>query len=226
MLLERGPSAGIQHIRLQEVLRHTGLTTGAAYRIWSDQTDYQRELAVAMVKLRFTAPAQAAEAAVAELLTTGGGMDDVIRTAAQSHVLQATRTDPLTKDSRAFLIALSLRAAADTWPELLEAAQSRHAESVDEFARFYGEIMRVYGYRMRTPYTLVDFTEAMAALGEGFSLRAVEGLVHPEIDIADGDEGPTGRWTLFGIAIRGLIHEFMVREDDDALPGSADPDRA
>lgn len=225
MLLERGPSAGIQHIRLQEVLRHTGLTTGAAYRIWSDQTDYQRELAVAMVSLRFTPPAEAASGAVAEMLHSGASMDDVIRTAALSHVLQARRTDPLTKDARAFLIALSLRAAADTWPELLEAAQARHAESIDEFARFYGEIMRVYGYRMRTPYTLVDFTEAMAALGEGFSLRAVEGLEHPEFDIAPDDEGPTGRWTLFGIAIRGLIAEFMVR-DDDAPPGSADPDGA
>ena len=33
LLLERGVSAGVQHIRLQDVLRHAGLTTGAAYRL-------------------------------------------------------------------------------------------------------------------------------------------------------------------------------------------------
>lgn len=38
----------MQHIRLQEVLRRAGLTTGAAYRLWAKQNDY-RDLAVAMV---------------------------------------------------------------------------------------------------------------------------------------------------------------------------------
>ena len=32
-----------------EVLRRVGLTTGAAYRLWGDQEDYQRDLAVAEV---------------------------------------------------------------------------------------------------------------------------------------------------------------------------------
>lgn len=48
--------AGVQHIRLQDVLRHAGLTTGAAYRLWADQSDYQRDLAVSMVRLRLSEP--------------------------------------------------------------------------------------------------------------------------------------------------------------------------
>jgi hypothetical protein len=62
MLLERGVSAGVQHIRLQDV-RHAGLTTGAAYRLWADQSDYQRDLAVAMVRLRLSEPTDYARSA-------------------------------------------------------------------------------------------------------------------------------------------------------------------
>ncbi|MFT4281488.1 hypothetical protein [Microbacterium sp.] len=221
MLLERGASAGVHHIKLQEVLRRTGLTTGAAYRIWSDQTDYQRDLAVAMVRLRFSPPARAAEGAIQELTDGPVTMDDVIRVAAQSHVPVRSPEDAASPDSRAFLIALCLRAGADTWPELREAAQERHAESIEEFTRFYGDLMDRFGYRMRTPYTIADFAEAMAALGEGFSLRSVEGLAHPQLTIADSDEGPTGVWTLFGIAVRGLVNEFMVRASETSSVSAA-----
>jgi AcrR family transcriptional regulator len=242
MLLERGASAGIHHIKLQEVLRRTGLTTGAAYRIWTDQTDFQRDLAVAMMKLRFSAPARAAEGAIASMDEPPTSLDDVIRVAAESHI-PLTAPERVPADARAFLIALCLRAGADTWPELREAAQARHAESIEEFTRFYGQLMTRFGYRMRTPYSIVDFAEAMAALGEGFSLRGIEGLEHPHIVVGEDDEGPTGSWTLFGIAVRGLVQEFMVRDDtarentvrddavrddtvrDDAPPGSA-PDGA
>ena len=71
MLLERGVSAGVQHIRLQDVLRHAGLTTGAAYRLWADQNDYQRDLAVAMVRLRLSSPADYARTAVDDLIASG-----------------------------------------------------------------------------------------------------------------------------------------------------------
>ena len=79
MLLERGVSAGVQHIRLQDVLRRAGLTTGAAYRLWSDQEDYQRDLAVAMVQLRLSGPADYVRAAVDDLIAAGAPGNDVIR---------------------------------------------------------------------------------------------------------------------------------------------------
>ena len=51
-----------------EVLRRAGLTTGAAYRLWADQNDYQRDLAVAMVRLRLSSPADYARVAVDKLI--------------------------------------------------------------------------------------------------------------------------------------------------------------
>lgn len=213
MLLERGVSAGVQHIRLQDVLRRAGLTTGAAYRLWADQTDYQRDLAVAMVKLRAASPADAVMAAVKELIESGAPGDDVIRAAAASHVRSATGADaagdnPL--DSQAFLIALALRTTAHTWPELTEASRERHHESTAAYAEFYSLLMKSYGLRMREPLTLDDFTEAMAALGEGFAVRALEGIEHPTYTFTAEDEAPDGTWTLLALGVRALVNEFMV----------------
>jgi AcrR family transcriptional regulator len=212
LLLERGASAGVQHVRLQEVLRTVGLTTGAAYRIWADQDDFHRDLAVELVRLRFAPPAASATAAVKEIVLDGGGMDEVIRAAALDHVNYASRfhLEPESRDSHAFITALALRTAAGAWGELRQASAERHEESIEDFCAFYEVLMEQLGYRMRTPFTVRDFAEAMAALGEGFAVRAAEGLDHPMLRISDEHEAPAGDWSLFGIAARGLVDMFMV----------------
>ena len=117
MLLERGVAAGVQHIRLQEVLRRAGLTTGAAYRLWADQSDYQRDLAVAMVRLRIRSdPAEYPRAAIEDLVAAGADGDEVIRTATAAHVQSITLdTDDPTHDldAQQFLVTLALRATAE-----------------------------------------------------------------------------------------------------------------
>lgn len=213
MLLERGVSAGVQHIRLQEVLRRAELTTGAAYRLWGDQTDYQRDLAVAMVRLRLSAPVQYVRDAVSGLIEAGAPGDDVIRAAANAHVVSSSRDTDGPEDSldaQSFLIALALRTAADTWPELQAASLERHAESVAAFNEFYTFLMESYGLRMKSPLTITDFTEVMAALGEGFAVRSLEGIPHPRIQAGPRDEVSAGEWTLFALGVRALVNHFMV----------------
>ena len=222
MLLERGATAGVQHIRLQEVLRSVGLTTGAAYRIWADQTEFHRDLAVEMIGLRFAPPVAIAASAIQGVLTSGGSLHDVVRTAALDQVTYASkfRLEPESHDSQAFITALALRTAAGTWPELREASAERHRGSIAAFAEFYAALLDRFGLRMRSPLTIVDFTEAMAALGEGFAIGAAEGLDHPEYDIPEDAEVPSGRWTLFGISILGLVSAFTIPiADEGATPG-------
>lgn len=223
MLLERGVAAGVQHIRLQDVLRRAGLTTGAAYRLWADQTDYQRDLAVSMMRLRVSGPADYAREAVVDLVERGASGDEVIQAAAWVHVRAAWRDvdDPTEEvDAHSFLIALALRTTAHTWPELKEASQARHQESTAAFNEFYQYLMDVYGLRMRAPLTVSDFTDALAALGEGFAVRALEGVDHPVYDASGEHEIPEGRWTLFALAVRALVNEFMIPVDQD---GRGDP---
>lgn len=219
LLLERGATAGVQHIRLQEVLRTVGLTTGAAYRIWADQDDFHRDLSIEMVGLRFAPPVASAQGAIQAVLDGGGSIHDVARTAALDHVTYASKfhLEPESRDSHAFITALSLRTAAGSWPELRVASAERHQGSIEAFETFYRVLLERYGRRMRAPFTVTDFTEAMAALGEGFAIRAAEGLGHPTYDIPPDAEAPSGDWTLFGISILGLVTAFTVpvTEDDE-----------
>ena len=212
MLLERGVSAGVQHIRLQDVLRHAGLTTGAAYRLWADQSDYQRDLAVSMVRLRLSEPTDYARSAVAGLIAAD------VRTAA------VDLDDPAdARDAQQYLISLALRTTAKTWPELRQAAHDRHNESITAFAEFYAYLMEAYGFRMKSPLTITDFTEAMAAMGEGFSILALEGIEHPRFTADESDDIPAGEWTLFALGVRALVNEFMTRVDA-AAPGPEAPE--
>lgn len=226
LLLERGVAAGVQHIRLQEVLRRAGLTTGAAYRLWADQNDYQRDLAVAMVRLRIRSdPAEYPRIAVEDLVAAAADGDEVVRAATAAHVQSLTLdTDDPTHDldAQQFLVTIALRATAETWPELREATRERHRGSIAAFAEFYLYLMEAYGLRLRSPLTIEDFTELMAAMSEGFALRAIEGIPHPMVEATASDEFPEGSWTLFGLGARALIAGLMVRVDED---GGTDDDR-
>ena len=75
-------------------------------------------------------------------------------------------------------------------------------------------LMEAYGLRMKAPLTVADFTEAMAAMGEGFAVRALEGIDHPRVTAAVGDEVPEGDWTLFALGVRALVNEFMTPVTD------------
>lgn len=221
MLLERGVSAGVQHIRLQDVLRRTGLTTGAAYRLWADQSDYHRDLAVAMVRMRVIGSADVMRSTVEQLAASGASGEELVRGAALAHVRSANLdsedpTDLL--DAQSFRVALALRTTADTWPELTEASHQRHRESIDAFAVLYQEVIDAYGMRLRAGLTVEDFAEAMAALAEGYAIRALERLEHPTFTLSGEDGLPQGEWTLLGLTVRALVASFMVPRED------ADPD--
>ncbi len=246
MLHERGITAGVTHIRLQDVLRRAGLTTGAAYRLWSDQEAFHRDVAIAATGWRNDMPLTATVRAIRPLVEGGAGLSEVIRVASAAHVdgfddstehpgepasehpveSTGTATDDRSlgapRLSGTFLTTLALRAAARHDPALQAASRARHAESLDSFGELYSTLMHVYGRRFRPPLTLRQFTAAIAALGEGFAIQAIEGEPHPHVDIdtdtdiadtgdddaAAADGGATRRWTLFGLAVQALVDAF------------------
>jgi AcrR family transcriptional regulator len=86
LLHERGATAGVSHIRLQDVLKRAGLTTGAAYRLWPDQEHFHRELAVAATRWRDDVPITRTIAAIQDLVETRAPLFEVIRAATAAHV--------------------------------------------------------------------------------------------------------------------------------------------
>lgn len=217
LLLTKGVSTAVSHIRLQEVLRTAGLTTGAAYRIWADQDEFQKDLAASVIEWRL----DPSTASTREVVCEAGwpaDIDEVVRRGAERHTATfgaAKRNDP---ESRIFLFALALRATSQGSPRLVAASSARHEHSVAEFTAFYTEAMTRYGLRLRGDYTMTHFTTAMAALGEGFALQALEGIDHPLV-ARRGCDGNEQEWTLFGAAVAGLVREFFVPCEPDARPG-------
>jgi AcrR family transcriptional regulator len=172
MLLDRGISAGVSHIRLQEVVRRAGLTTGAAYRLWPDQDAFHHDLAVAAARWRSDLPVAGTWARIGELVARRAPLMEVVRQGAQAHVDTFDDDErSRQRSARSFLVALALRATSATWIDLRDASVARHGESVREFAALYSTLMAAYGLRPRDPFTVESFTVAMAALGEGFALQ-------------------------------------------------------
>src|SRR5687767_15950116 len=79
MLHEQGVTAGVAHIRLRDVLDRAGLTTGAAYRLWSDQSAFHRDLAVAAAGWRDDGPLDRTVAAIRQLIEDEAPLRAVIR---------------------------------------------------------------------------------------------------------------------------------------------------
>ncbi|WP_036289968.1 hypothetical protein, partial [Microbacterium sp. MRS-1] len=163
-------------------------------------------------------PAEYPRAAIEDLVAAGADGDEVIRTAAAAHVQSITLgTDDPTHDldAQQFLVTLALRATAETWPELQEATRERHQGSIAAFAQFYVYLMEAYGMRLRSPLTIEGFTELLAAMSEGFALRAIEGTPHPIVAASASDEFPEGVWTLLGLGVRALVYGLMVPVETD-----------
>lgn len=203
MLLQSGISVAVGHIRLQNVLRRAGLTSGAAYRLWPDQEAFQQDLAVAATRHREGDPVANTMARIGPMLAAGEPLITVVREGAAAHIESLERLD-----ASPFLIALTLRATATASDGLRQVSQERHAESIQQFTELYRHLMRRYRIRLCPGRCLQEFAEAMAALGEGFALQAIQGLPHPRVAGPDGAE-----WTLFGLSTWCLIQGFSEQTD-------------
>jgi AcrR family transcriptional regulator len=224
MLHEQGVTAGVAHIRLQDVLKRTGLTTGAAYRLWSDQSAFHRDLAVAATRWRDDSPLGRTVTAIRELVERKAPLRSVIRQAGATHVEGLAGADGEgTGPSNSFLTALALRAAAAHDDELRAASRDRHQDSLDSFVELYTALLRVYRRQMRPPFTLHQLAATLAALGEGFAVQAIEGEEHPVVHLpvedGDADADADEPWTMFAVAVRALV-EALTEDIPETAPDS------
>lgn len=201
MLHEQGPTAGVTHIRLSEVLDRAGLTTGAAYRLWDDQKAFHQELAVTAVRWRDDESTARTERAIGPVMMSGGPWQEVIRRGSEANL----QTFP---EEIAFLTMLALRVSAYRQPELVAASQRRHVEAMQAYGRLYSAVLATYRRQMRPPFTLDHLCSAFAALAEGFQVQAACGEPHPRVHIAADDPLLGTEWTLLAVAAEALIERM------------------
>jgi hypothetical protein len=210
MLHERGPSAAVGHIRLSSVLRRAGLTTGAAYRIWKDQTDYHHDLALEAVRFRDRTSTATSVAAVMPIISDpSGSWQEAIRRGAQANL----RSYP---EDAAFLISLAIRATSYEDPELLVASQQRHDEAIAAYSQLYQVVLAWSRRRMRPGFTLHDLATALAAVSEGSGLQQATGTPEVRLSLNSAATAPGDvSWSLLGVATLALC-EWMTEPDPDA----------
>lgn len=213
MLHEQGASAPVSHIRLGDVVKCAGLTTGAAYRLWNNQAEFHRDLAVAAIAWRSTSPAGPTVDSLRDLVHDGAPVSAILRAGAEVNL----HVDPV---SHAFLVTIALRASAHRDHLLLDASLQRHTEAIESFAELYDAMMNHFGRRMRAPFTLRHFTLTLAALSEGFVLQSMTGEVHPRLDDVT-ESGSMEEWTLLAASAMAIVEYMTDRippEESGATP--------
>lgn len=212
MLHRRGVSVSVTHIRLTEVVKRAGMTTGAAYRCWENQGAYHRDLAVAAAQWRDRGSVSETVESIETLVRGGAPLAEMLRVAADANLYSYPEDTP-------FLTTIALRTCAPADPAVAAAGRAHLSSAVEAFAALYAGLLRVYGRRMREPYTIRDLALALAALSEGFALQAVVGDGHDRVTRKDVEPGVGEDWSLFGCAAEAIVLRFT--EADPA--GPADP---
>lgn len=168
ILHEKGPAAGVLHVRLSDVLSRTGLTTGAAYRLWDNQQDFHDAVAVAAMRWRDRSMLARTTTAAFAVVAAGGGLEDLLKAAGAANVQQLPADNGI-------ITTLALRAAAYNQPALLRAGAERSQDMVASFQQVYLELLDTYRLRMREPFTLDHLADGMSALVDGFGAQTACG---------------------------------------------------
>lgn len=200
-LHERGLFVAVTHIRLADVATAADLTTGAAYRVWANQEEFHRDLAVEAIRYRDTESIHATVQRIFQAVDAGAPLSEVLRVGSVAHRYLNSPNDP-------FLIALSLRTLSGAVSSLAEASQVRHRESMASFEMLYQAMLDRYGRRMRSPFEIDALSHALAALTEGFAMQTMSGIDHLEYELDDLPDGVGREWSLLGVAVEGLVERL------------------
>ena len=86
LLLETGVTPGIDHIEISSMARRAGYTTGAAYRFWDNQHDFQRDVVVELLRKRDEIAVAETVAGIRHLVDAGAPFLEMIRAGAAANV--------------------------------------------------------------------------------------------------------------------------------------------
>jgi hypothetical protein len=235
ILREDGLGTGVERISLGRAVERAGVPRASAYRLWSHmamspQQAFQHEL------LNHLAAQD-----------MGGERDLGTTTAAATRVLQeAGPIGEMTPDDRWNLMRELIRVATaanlnavtisplwQAWIGVVGAAASRNLDADDEFHHaiwlgeerattryvgLYQTMAATFGIRLREPYSYRHFATASAALTEGLAIRDRVSAYVRHILRPTGAGGADQEWTLFAVAMEGLVRQFFEADPDSPHP--------
>ncbi|MGI9051376.1 MAG: hypothetical protein ACR2HQ_01775 [Ilumatobacteraceae bacterium] len=201
LLLETGITPGVEHIKLATAVRRAGYTTGAAYRFWADQHEFQRDVVLELLHRRDEIAVAETVASIRHLVDAGAPLGEIVRAGAAANVHRFS-------GNALYFTTLVLRTTTLWDAELRVPAADRVGEGLANFVELYAAILHVFDRRMRDPYAVHDLALVIAALAEGFSIQGATGIEHPHFERRDLGPGVGADWTLLGVTIEALVSAF------------------
>jgi hypothetical protein len=225
ILREEGLGTGVEALNFKRVFDRVETKTGIRLtnasvirRVWENQTDFQTDVLVTIAldesedEIDFALEAvkptlatvdlgtpQSRKQMLRELCRVGGALN--------ARAVRQSRNWPL------WIGVWALVASGEPLDRLkkVEAALlSGYDAFTERIEAIYGAMTAFLGFRLREQFTLRHFVIAANSLGQGFGLRDrvddsfTEGIFRPT-----GPHGDDQEWTLFAVALEGLVEQFF-----------------
>jgi hypothetical protein len=240
ILREDGLGTGVERISLGRAVERARVPRASAYRLWSHlgtspQLAFQHELLnhLAAQDIGGERDLGTTTLAATRVLERAGPPSDL----APAERWQLMR-ELIRIATAANLDAMTVSPMWQAWIGVVGAAASRNVAADEEFhhAIWLGEerattryvglfqtMAAAFGIRLRAPYSYRHFATAAAALAEGLAMRdRVSGYVR-NIERSTGTDGVEQKWTLFAVAMEGLVRQFFEADPDSPHPTPIPP---
>lgn len=234
MLLEKGGAVlreqGLGALTFKNVFDRLEQETGVRItdasvirRVWDNLAEFQADVVVAIALEENEDEVDVTVGAVGPLLedidlhsprSREGALRELCRVggAANLEAMRRSSTWPMWIN----IWGLAVSAEPYEYRERIEAALVSGYDAFNErIEEVYTAMTEFLGYRLRSPFTLRQFTVAADALGEGCGMRdrvddsTMEGIVRNT-----GSGGKPQEWTLFAVAFEALVLQFFEIDPD------------
>lgn len=242
ILLCEGLGTGAERLTFKRVFdqiqRREGIrVTNASVigRVWENQADYQADVLALIATDDRWAEVKASVEKLAPIVARADRSTEEGRWRAVAEVCRVggrTSLDLLVASPtwRAWIGIWSL---SGTQPSVSQDASEEAMQRIDDALRqtyevitsqyevAYRAMLEALGFRIRKPFTLRQVTVSISAMAEGCALRdRVEGRSIRGIRRPTGPEGKSQEWTLFSVAIEGLVRQFIEPDPEWRPPAS------
>ena len=231
LLEERGVDVGLAHITLSDAIAEAGVTRSTAYRSLADddlapQAVLHRALLTSLLTRNSRAVSiDAIGVAVSKELenqTANMASDDIAdRTRALRAIIRVGAAESYNgvaaSRERSTLTAIygALRSLDEEDDWRYQALVKGEIGLTEVFTTMYEGLAELFGYRIKSIYTLEQFTGIAASLIEGIALRHG---INPHIGPMyrpTGEGGELESWTAFATAFEALFIGFFELDNPD-----------
>lgn len=197
LLLEHSTTSPIDNVRVSEVARRAGLTTGAVYGHWDSQEAYRQDLLEDLLNAERQGVTPELAEAILSFDDTGLPLAEIARLGSW-----ATFEDTLANNSFRLMVGL--------WSQGNPAIQRRLGESYasvrDRMADLYAIVADHYDLELRPPFTLQTLAGIAIGLLDGLVMQHTSNpeLV-PSIPGPPAPDGTERLWNSFALGLLAVL---------------------